>query len=180
MEIHWKEAGDIRDAVREEVDQRLQELAGEHRDLIDIRIAAKPNQHHRHGGQEVHIVCQARGREIVAARTRPDLELALHDAIRAFERAVRKLRERRTTLRVQQPAQPPHFGVVDRIFAEDDYGFILTDEGDQVYFHRNAVTGNLVFDALREGARVGLNFEAGLEGLQATSVVAPPPGARVA
>jgi cold shock CspA family protein len=63
------------------------------------------------------------------------------------------------------------------VFADDDYGFILTDAGEQVYFHRNAVHGGLAFERLAEGDRVGLNFEAGENGLQATVVRPAPPGA---
>ena len=67
-------------------------------------------------------------------------------------------------------------GVIDRIFREEGYGFILTDDGEQVYFHRNAVKEGLDFDRLEEAERVALNVEAGNEGPQATTVVRPPPG----
>lgn len=73
--------------------------------------------------------------------------------------------------------EPPHLGIADRIFREEGYGFILTDEGAQVYFHRNTVKAGVDFERLQEADRVALNVEAGREGLQATSVVAAPPGA---
>jgi cold shock CspA family protein len=66
---------------------------------------------------------------------------------------------------------------VDRVFREDGYGFILTDGGERVYFHRNAVKGNLDFERLGEADRVALNVEEGREGPQATAVVAAPPDA---
>ena len=69
-----------------------------------------------------------------------------------------------------------HLGIVDRVFREDGYGFILTDDGEQVYFHRNAVKEGLAFDRLEEADRVALNMEPGREGPQATAVFAPPPG----
>jgi ribosome-associated translation inhibitor RaiA len=94
LEIHWVNADPIEPAQREAVEKRLAELAEGHRDLIDVRIAARPNGHHRHGNQEVRITCQARGKEIVAARTCPDLGLALHEAFDAFVREVRKFRDR--------------------------------------------------------------------------------------
>jgi cold shock CspA family protein len=72
---------------------------------------------------------------------------------------------------------PPHLGIVDRIFPEDGYGFVLTDAGEQVYFHRNAVQGALDFEGLVEGDRVSLNLEAGDEGPQATVVLPAPPDA---
>jgi len=175
MEIHWRNAEEISTDVHEQIEERLRILDGDHEDLIDVRIAVKTSGHHRHGGQEVRITCQARGKELVAARTRDDVGQALDEVVDAFEREVWRMRHRRIQRRSERPAGPPELGIVDRIFADDDYGFILTDGGEQVYFHRNALQSGLEFESLEEGARVGLNFEAGDEGLQATAVVAPPP-----
>ena len=54
------------------------------------------------------------------------------------------------------------------MFGEEGYGFILTDAGERVYFHRNAVQNGSTFGALEEGQRVGLQIESGEKGLQAT------------
>lgn len=96
MEIHWRNMEGVEAALREGVERRLLALADGHTDLIDLRIAAKPNNHHRHGAQEVHITCQARGKELVATRTGADLGQALHDAVDAFVNEVRRLRDRRS------------------------------------------------------------------------------------
>ena len=64
--------------------------------MSDLRIVAKPSNHHRHGGQEVHIACQARGAELVATRTGDDVGKALNEAVDAFVHEVRRLRDRRT------------------------------------------------------------------------------------
>ena len=177
MEIHWKNVEPIAPEIRERVEERLHALAGEHGDLIDVRISAKSTGHHRHGGQEVRITCAARGKEIVAARTRPDASLALNEAMDVFEREIARLRERRSEQREERErGAPPETGVIDQVLA--DYGFIVTDAGERVYFHRNALQGALDFDGLEEGQRVGLNVEGGEKGLQAT-VVRPPPAGTV-
>lgn len=178
MEIHWRHPEVFSDRERESTESRLADIARERTDLIDVRIAARPTAHHRHGGQEVRIVAEARGAEIVAVRTRADAALALGEALDAFEREVWRLRDRRhTQARSAGPAGPPESGVIDRVFASQGYGFILTDAGDSVYFHRNAVRGGLDFETLEEGQRVGLNLEGGVEGIQATVVLPPAPGA---
>ena len=104
MEIHWRNMDEVEAEEREAVERKLLALANGHSDLIDLRIAAKPNHHHRHGAQEVHITCLARGKEIVAARTGADLGQALHDAVDAFIAEVRRLRDRRADHRVTQEA----------------------------------------------------------------------------
>jgi len=177
VEIHWRNMDEIDEAKRGVIEERLRGLAEGHTDLIDLWITGSRSGHHRHGDQEVRLRCQARGREIVAARTRPDLGQSLDEVLDAFEREVRKLRDRRTDHRGTRPAEPPHLGVVDRVFPDQGYGFILTDDGLEVYFHRNAVQGGLAFASLAEGERVGLNLEAGEQGPQATVVLPPPPDA---
>jgi ribosome-associated translation inhibitor RaiA len=141
VEIHWVGLGDLDEAERVEIEARLELLAEGHDDLIDLRITGHKSGHHHHGGQEVRITCQARGREIVAARTRPDLGLALNEALDAFEREVHRLRRKRRDLSRTQPPEPPFLGIVDRIFREEGFGFILTDDGEQVYFQRGAGSG---------------------------------------
>lgn len=87
------------------------------------------------------------------------------------------MRQRREPEARQRPASPPDLGVIDAVFVDKGYGFILTDGGERVYFHRNAVHGGLDFEQLTEGQRIGLNLEGGLEGPQATVVVPAPPDA---
>jgi cold shock CspA family protein/ribosome-associated translation inhibitor RaiA len=174
MEIHWHGLDKVVGEQREAIEERLRDLSQGHTDLIDIRLTGHTSGHHRHGAQEVRLTCQARGREIVAARTRPDLELALAEALDTFEHEVHRWREKRRDQARAQPPEPPHIGIVDRVFPEEGYGFILTDGGEQVYFHRNAVKHGLDFDNLQEADRVALNIESGQEGLQATVVLPPP------
>jgi cold shock CspA family protein/ribosome-associated translation inhibitor RaiA len=175
MELHWVHPELFREADRALAAERIAELARERTDLIDVRITARSNGHHRHGGQEVRITCAARGKEIVAARTRPDLGRALNEALDAFEREVWRMRHRRTQQREERPAPPAELGIVDELFFEGGYGFIVTDAGERVYFHRNAVHGGLAFEQLTAGQRVGLDIEGGVEGPQATVVVSAPP-----
>jgi len=179
MEIHWKGGSTLRPEEREAIESRLRALEGGHRDLIDVRIALEDATHHRHGAKEARIACRLLGREVVSSRTADDLRLALDQATDVFEQEVRRSRSLREIRHEERPSGPPHLGIIDRVLAEQGYGFILTDAGERVYFHRNAVRGELDFARLEEGQRVALNFEAGREGLQATAVVAPPPGAAV-
>jgi cold shock CspA family protein/ribosome-associated translation inhibitor RaiA len=177
MQIQWVHPEVFADELRSAVEQRLAALAAGHDDLIDVRITANTTPHHKHGAQEVRIVCEARGRQLVAARERLEAALALDEALDAFERELRELRRQRNDPRRRAPAAPPELGIVDRVFRDEGYGFILTDSGEQVYFHRNALHGGLAFEALAEGQRVGLNVEPGEQGVQATVVRPAPPGA---
>lgn len=174
MEIHWVGCQDLPEVVRGGAESRVRKLAEGYTDLIDVRFVAHKTGHHRLGNQEIRITAQLRGKEIVAARTCDELGRALDEALDVFDREVRKLRDRRDSRQLETEPEPPELGIVDRLVPENDHGFILTDGGERVYFHRNAVKHGLAFEALVEGDRVALNLEAGDEGLQAT-VVYPAP-----
>ena len=174
MQIHWVGGDVFREAEREDVEARIRDLTDGYTDIIDVRITAKTNGHHRHGGQEVRITCEARGKELVAARTRPDAGLALNEAMDVFERELRRLRDRRSEVgeSLARGAETPEIGVIDELAPGGDHGFLLTSAGERVYFHRNAV-GGAGFDALEVGVEVRYSVAEAESpnGPQATTVV---------
>ena len=174
MEIHWRNARDITTEDRENATDRIERLAADHTDLIDVWLDFEKSAHHRKGVATVTIRCQARQAELVAHGSHQDGPMALRDALERFEREVQKMRQRRRQRRVERSAAPPIAGVVDQVLVDEDHGFVLTDSGERVYFHRNAVGGGLEFETLDEGQTVALNYEAGEKGLQATVVTRPP------
>lgn len=60
-------------------------------------------------------------------------------------------------------------GTVQRMFSE--YGFIMTHDNQEVFFHANALK-DVSMDDLEEGAAVNLAMEDGIKGLQAVWVKA--------
>ena len=62
----------------------------------------------------------------------------------------------------------PH-GRVSRLYPHEDYGFIATRDGHEVYFHRNSVV-NDAFDRLEVGAEVSYVEQDGRKGPQASTV----------
>ena len=176
MEIHW-DGLDLSEEQRVAAETRLGRIAAQHDDLLAIHIAGRESAHHRKGGREVRVSGHTKGREIAAARSGPDLAKALHDALGAFERELRKLRGRRAPRQRARARGPALLGLVDRIDREQGFGFALTDDGSSVFFHRNAVSGGLSFEELQVGQRIGLSIEAGAQGPQATVVVPAAPDA---
>jgi ribosome-associated translation inhibitor RaiA/cold shock CspA family protein len=171
MEIHWRNAQEIDDAERAKAEDQLAKLAEHHRDLIDVFIdVERRSEHHRSGRRSVEVRCQARGGNLVAHGAGDEVGLALRDAVRTFRREVERMRDRRRDAREERPPEPPLRGVIDRVDRAGDHGFLITGDGERVYFHRNAVGGGLDFDALEGGEAVALNYEAGANGLQATFV----------
>lgn len=121
----------------------------------------------------IHIDMTVPGRGI-AIKNRPskDLDVAIREA---FDAAQRKLEEfsRKQRNEVKHHDGPPH-GVVDSIFPDKGYGFLATEEGREIYFHKNSVL-NSNFRNLRIGSVVRFNEEEGDKGPQASTVVLETP-----
>jgi ribosome-associated translation inhibitor RaiA len=99
MQIHWAHLSDLNAELREAIEARLQRLADERDDLVDVHISARRTNHHHHGGRSVRITCLARGRQIIVTSERPDVGLALNEAVDDFEREVHEQRRKRKDAR---------------------------------------------------------------------------------
>ena len=138
-------------------------------------VIEAPGHHKAHGdlfSLSVHLSLPD-GREVIANRNPPqdhaheDPYVAIRDVFRAAKRQlqdqVRKLDGKTKT------HEAPMFATVKSLVAEQDYGFLGTDDGAEIYFHRNAVL-NDAFDSLEVGTRVNYVAELGENGLQASTV----------
>lgn len=100
----------------------------------------------------------------------------LKDAFHAMERRVREETERRR-YNIKSHDVPRAF--VERVFPEEGYGFVRTEDGEEVYVHRNAVLHH-DFERLRPGTAVRIEAASGRKGPQATSVeIIDKPGVRI-
>ncbi len=90
---------------------------------------------------------------------------------RTFESARRELRKivDKQGGQVKAHSQPQIQAVVEKIFPEQQYGFLRTSDGQQVYFHKNSVLHNH-WGHLTVGTAVRYVPEVGEKGLQASTV----------
>lgn len=155
--------------------EKLQRFAS---DITTCHVTIhSPHQHH-HQGQlyDVHIRIGMAGGEINIGRegsrnhAHEDVYVALRDA---FDAAVRKLEDavRRRDHRARGPHESAIEGKLTRLFPQDGYGFIETEDGLEVYFHENSVLG-AGFAKLEVGDLVRLEIaeRESEKGPQATSV----------
>jgi cold shock CspA family protein/ribosome-associated translation inhibitor RaiA len=93
----------------------------------------------------------------------------------AFDVARRQLREHRKRLSLDSKRRelPPHGRIVRLVLDApgDRYGFLLTGDGRQIYFHENAVR-DIGWEELDEGMEVRFVEAGGKDGPQA-SMIAP-------
>ncbi|MDT8403746.1 HPF/RaiA family ribosome-associated protein [Sulfuriflexus sp.] len=157
--------------IREKVDE-LEQFA---RDMVSCRITVEaPHKHHNKGNlYAIKVDVTLPGDEIVVSRSpgqnhaHEDVYVATRDAFAAMRRQLEDyVRKRRHKVKAHEIL--PH-GIISVIYPEKGYGFILTPEQREVYFHRNSVL-NADFDSLEQGESVHFSEELGDEGPQATAV----------
>jgi cold shock CspA family protein/ribosome-associated translation inhibitor RaiA len=162
--------------IQDAIANRVAELEDRYGRMTACRVVLKgPGAHHQTGGlYEVNIrLALPNGREVNVARTpvaderHSDLTFALDDA---FKRARRRLQDqaRRLQGQVKQHENAP-IGTVLRLDPAGEFGFLLTSDGREIYFHRNSVLKG-GFDRLTVGTRVSFTEEMGEKGPQASTV----------
>ncbi len=162
-------------AVEARIREKAAKLERFHERIISCTVVVEAPHRHQHKGMlySVHIDISVPGKDVVVDRAKPgdhsheDVYVAVRDA---FNAAVRRLEDhaRRQRGDIKSHAAPPH-GTVARLF--DDYGFISITDGQEIYFHRNAVLSD-AFDKLAVGSKVSLAIDEteGVAGPQASTV----------
>jgi ribosomal subunit interface protein len=163
------------DALREAVEKRARELERFYDKIESCRVVVDgTHKRHRQGNlYQVRIRLTVPGDELVVSRDAPqhaqheDLYLAINDS---FKEAQRRLEDhvRKRRGKVKRRVRPP-LGRVLRINEEDGYGFLASEDGREIYFHRSSVLDG-AFHKLRVGTEVRFAEEAGEKGPQASSV----------
>lgn len=142
--------------------------------IVSCRVLIEAPHRHRHQGRlyRVRIEIGVPGDRIVVRRS-PDEHAAHFDAYVAVRDAFREARRqledyvRRLRGDVKSHVGPLH-GRVIHIEPNLGYGRIATEDGRDLYFHRNSVIGGI--EHLHIGAEVRFHEEAGAEGPQASTV----------
>ena len=162
----------VRDSIVKHVKQ-LEERFGR---ITAGRVVVKgPGGHHRKGGlYEINIrLALPEGRKVIVDHIAQnderysDLNFSINDT---FKRARRQLQDqvRKLDGQVKHHEGAP-VGTVVELDPLGEFGFIETDDGREIYFHRNSVLGG-EFPLLAVNSRVTYAEEMGEKGPQASTV----------
>lgn len=179
----------VREWIREEAG-KLETFYGQ---LMGCRVAVEiPHQHHRKGSvYHVRIDLTVPGGELVikrqpSLRTRAwqtgkaksakqleidtphrNLRLAIDAAFRAAGRRLQDYAGRRSGhVKTHEPAPEAR---IAKLLPKEGYGFLTTQDGREIYFHRDSVLDG-GFPRLRIGTKVTFSEEQGEKGPQASTV----------
>ena len=160
----------INDETQELIRDKASKLDRLYDQIVGCRVKVDmPHRSQRSGMMySVRIDITVPGGELIVKRE-PDQDL--HAAIvNSFEIAQRRIKEYAQKQRgdVKTHIERP-VARVSRILPEQGYGFLVTQEGREVYFHENAVRDGK-FASLTVGTEVIFAEETGDKGAQASSV----------
>jgi cold shock CspA family protein len=97
-----------------------------------------------------------------------DLQTIIRDAFDAARRKAQKVTEKKQGKVKQHPEKLTN-AVIEKLFHGEDYGFLKSLDGQDIYFHKNSLVDR-GFDELKPGDGVAFTAVMGDKGLQATSV----------
>jgi ribosome-associated translation inhibitor RaiA/cold shock CspA family protein len=150
---------DTSPTLEAEIRKRVGKLEKIYDRLTGCRVSVeKPHRQHRTGNLcEVHIVLRVPNGELAVTHephkaneryAAPTVRTVMRDAFKAAELRLKAYKEQ---LRGDvKPHPAPFHGRVTQVFADRDYAFLLTAEGQQLYFHRGSLMDG-DFESLRPG-----------------------------
>jgi ribosomal subunit interface protein len=159
------------------VAERLQHLERFSPDITSCHVTLAREQSSRRTGNRYSVMVEVRvpRQHDLAVRKQKEirdmdtqLPAVINEAFGAIEKQLKKTAALRRRDEKSHDGQPR--GLVEKVFADEGYGFIRTVEEDrQLYFHRNSVLHD-DFERLTVGTEVRFTPEQGEQGPQATSV----------
>jgi ribosomal subunit interface protein len=170
-QITWRDVPRS-EAVEADIVAKLEKLDQFYEHIVSCRVLVESAHRHHHKGNlyRIRVEIEVPGSEIVATRSQgdehahEDIYVAIRDA---FDAARRQLQDYARKRRGQVKHHDEHHsGRVRFTRPDDDYGFLETEDGREIYFHRNALI-NAKFSQLKEGTEVTFVEEQGREGPQA-------------
>jgi cold shock CspA family protein/ribosome-associated translation inhibitor RaiA len=144
-------------------------------DIVSCRVAVERRQQRQRLGNPHRVRIEVTippnkdlvvSREPGEAEPHEPLPAMVRDAFKAMERQVKDASSKR---RGEVKAHEEPVALVARLHA-GEYGFLITNEGREIYFHRNALAQGDSFDDLAVGTEVRYVESMGDEGPQASTV----------
>ncbi|MBU0675065.1 MAG: cold shock domain-containing protein [Proteobacteria bacterium] len=147
---------EIRKSWQTKIEVERDRLLRHHPGLVlNLRVAVEATEHHKEGGYEIRLVAAVPSETLIVKRKGEAVKPLL---VKAFDNLSQQLKEmqrkKRQTAKGQEDGGSDNLsGVVKTISPPEAYGFIVTQDGREVYFHANALKDNDI-GALNEGDSV--------------------------
>lgn len=163
---------EIRKSWQDKIELEKNRLNRHHPGLVhNLRVAVESTAGHSKGGYEVRLVATVPSDTIIVKRKGEAVKPAL---VKAFDNLGMQLKElqrkkRQTGKGQEAPTAGGTSGKVKAVSPMESYGFIVTADGREFYFHENALK-DAAIDKLAEGTPVTFGEGEGEKGPSANWV----------
>ncbi len=140
--------------------------------VLHLRVSIEATTHHKEGGYELKLVASVPNDTVVVARKGENVSPLLVEAFDVLalqmKEMIRKKRQSQkgTDASIDDNAQ---YGVIRKLSPYESYGFIVSQDAREIYFHENALK-DISMDSLTEGDAVVYGESLGDKGPQASWV----------
>lgn len=165
---------ELRKGWQERIDEEKEKLIRHYANyILHLRVTIEGTKHHKEGGYELKLVATVPNDTVVVSRKGENMGALL---VEAFDVLSLQLKEMQRKKRRDQKSaegvagfEVGNHGVVRKISPFESYGFIVTPDEREIYFHENALK-DIPLDQLVEGDEVMYGETIGDKGPQASWV----------
>ena len=163
---------DIRNSWQTKINVEKDRLDRHHPGLVhNLRVAVESTTSHKEGGYEVRLIATVPNETLVVKRKGESVKPLL---VKAFDNLGKQLKEmqrkKQQSSKGQEGSGPESsHGTIKTVSPPESYGFIVSNDGRDIYFHENALKG-VDLDSLNEGDSVVFGETEGDKGPSASWV----------
>lgn len=162
------------EAVRKKIEKKLERLQRFYDRIISCHVTVRiPHLHRVVHFYHIQIRLEIPEKVFLVNRepgknyAHTDINVAIRDAFNKLTRQLEDFTKHRKE-RPRPKVAPPH-GKVKMLNPQEGYGFVVTKEGEEIYFHENSIVGDNITQ-LHPGMEVRFEAEMGEKGPQVTSM----------
>jgi cold shock CspA family protein len=163
---------DMRNGWQEKIEEEREKLTRHYAGLVQhLRVTVESTSSHKEGGNEVRLVASVPQDTVVVKRKG---EKVRHLLVEAFDvlgmqlkEMVRKKQSHKGAKGSSAVITENAAGVIKRFFPDEAYGFIISNDNREIFFHANALRDGSLSD-ISEGDTVSFAVSEGDKGPQAS------------
>ncbi|MBL4903446.1 MAG: HPF/RaiA family ribosome-associated protein [Desulfocapsa sp.] len=164
---------ELRKGWQKKIDEEREKLVRHFASFVlHLRVSIVGTAHHKEGGYELKLVASVPSDTVVVTRKGENVGSLL---IEAFDVLTHQMKEMQRKKRQSQKNDGgavddgAQVGVIRKVSPYESYGFIVSQDAKEIYFHENALK-DISIDALTEGDTVMYGESLGDKGPQASWV----------
>jgi len=139
--------------------------------ILHLRVTIEATSHHKEGGFEIKLIASVPNDTVVVTKKGESVRSLLVETFDVLSLNVKEIlrKKRKGQKGIEQGSNSDRYGIIRKISPLESYGFIISSDERDIYFHENALK-NATIDDLVEGDSVFYGETVGDKGPQASWV----------